>query len=157
MAFYEIYQADRQIAVMQETLDWLTQFEQVATAMYSVGGGRQSDVLRAGVEVARMQADIARMRAMRTSAAARLNAVLDRPPTRRSRRLVFAPLPRSCRPPTCCSSGPREPADAGARPHRRGAGAHAQALARRELWPDLTLGVQYGQRPRRWARSGWAA
>jgi outer membrane protein TolC len=40
---------------MAETLDWLRHLEEVATSMYSVGGGRQSDVLRAGVEVARMR------------------------------------------------------------------------------------------------------
>ena len=52
MAWYEIYAADRQLAVMQETLDWLRQFADIAATMYSVGTGTQSDVLRAGVEVA---------------------------------------------------------------------------------------------------------
>jgi outer membrane protein, heavy metal efflux system len=98
MAFYEVYAADRQLTVMAETLDWLRHFEAVATSMYSVGGGRQSDVLRAGVEVARMQADIARMNAMRTVAVARLNAVLDRPAATPVAAVVLPPLPRELPP-----------------------------------------------------------
>jgi outer membrane protein, heavy metal efflux system len=148
MAFYEIYQADRQIAVMEETLDWLRQFEQVATTMYSVGQGRQSDVLRAGVEVARMQADIARMRAMRTAAAARLNAVLDRPAATPVPAVSFAALPQDLPAAAELQSWAEE-----SRPmlERARIGVEQartrEALARRELWPDLTVGVQYGQRP----------
>jgi outer membrane protein, heavy metal efflux system len=148
MAFYEIYQADRQIAVMGETLDWLRQFEQVATTMYSVGQGRQSDVLRAGVEVARMQADIARMRAMRTAAAARLNAVLDRPAATPVPAVSFAALPQDLPAAAELQSWAEE-----SRPmlERARIGVEQartrEALARRELWPDLTVGVQYGQRP----------
>jgi hypothetical protein len=37
MAFYEIYQADRQIAVMEETLDWLRQLGQLATLRMTLG------------------------------------------------------------------------------------------------------------------------
>jgi outer membrane protein, heavy metal efflux system len=148
MAFYEIYRTDRQIAVMEETLDWLRQFEQVATAMYSVGSGRQSDVLRAGVEVARMKADIARMQAMRTTAVARLNALVDRPAATPVPAVAFTPLPLD--PPSA------EELQRWAEESRpildRGRIGVAQArtreaLARRELWPDLTVGVQYGQRP----------
>jgi outer membrane protein, heavy metal efflux system len=148
MAFYEIYQADRQIAVMEETLDWLRQFEQVATVMYSVGSGRQSDVLRAGVEVARMQADIARMRAMRTTAVARLNAVLDRPADTPVPAVAFAALPQDLPAAAELQSWAEE-----SRPmlERARIGVEQartrEALARRELWPDLTVGVQYGQRP----------
>jgi outer membrane protein, heavy metal efflux system len=148
MAFYEVYQADRQIAVMEETLEWLRQFDEVATAMYSVGGGRQSDVLRAGVAVARMRADIARMRAMRTSAVARLNAVLDRPAETPVDAVILAPLPREI--PTAdvlqsWADDNRPLLQAG----RMGVeqARSRMALARRELWPDLTVGVQYGQRP----------
>jgi outer membrane protein, heavy metal efflux system len=148
MAFYEVYTADRQLAVMAETLDWLRHFEAVATSMYSVGGGRQSDVLRAGVEVARMQADVARMNAMRTVAVARLNAVLDRPAATPVAAVVLPPLPREL--------PPAAELEAWAAAHRplleRGRigveRARSQAaLAGREIWPDLSLGVQYGQRP----------
>jgi outer membrane protein, heavy metal efflux system len=148
MAFYEIYQVDRQSAVMQETLGWLREYEKVATAMYSVGGGGQSDVLRAGVEIARMDADLARMQAMRGGAVARLNAVLDRPAGTPVPAVSLAPLPLEL-------PGPGELQAWAAQTRPMLARAHlgleqartGEALARREIWPDLTLGVQYGQRP----------
>ena len=147
MAFYGIYEADRQIAVMEETLDWLRQFEQIATTMYSVGSGTQSDVLRAGVEVARMKAEITRMRTMRTSAVARLNALLDRPATTPVASVVFTQLPASLPP----ADELMQWAEA-SRPllaRQRAGIEQAQAreeLARKEIWPDLSLGVQYGRR-----------
>ncbi|MHB1168798.1 MAG: TolC family protein [Longimicrobiales bacterium] len=147
MAFYEVYEADRQIEVMEETLDWLRQFEQIATTMYSVGSGTQSDVLRAGVEVARMKAEITRMRTMRTSAVARLNALLDRPATTPVASVVFTQLPASLPP----ADELMQWAEA-SRPllaRQRAGIEQAQAreeLARKEIWPDLSLGVQYGRR-----------
>jgi outer membrane protein, heavy metal efflux system len=148
MWFYEIYEADRQIAVMQETFDLLRQFEQVAATMYSVGEGRQSDVLRAGVEVARMQADLSRMSAMRTAAAARLNAVLDRPAATPIPAVSYPAVPAELPPVHTLqewAEQSRPLLDRGRtgveQPRTR------QALARREIWPDLTIGVQYGQRP----------
>jgi outer membrane protein TolC len=52
-----------------------------ARTMYAVGEGRQPDVLRAQVEIARMTEDITRMRTDRVSAAARLNALLAADPS----------------------------------------------------------------------------
>ena len=147
MAFYEVYRADRQVAVLRQTLDWLTQYEQVALTMYTTGTGRQSDVLRAGVEVARMKADLARMQAMRVAAAARLNAVVDRPSGTPVPAVTYAALPAQL----ASVDQLEQWAEAG-RPllaRARVALERArteEALARRELWPDLTVGVQYGQR-----------
>lgn len=147
MAFYGIYEADRQIAVMEETLDWLRQFEQIATTMYSVGSGNQSDVLRAGVEVARMKADIARMRAMRTTAVASLNALLDRPADTPVTGVVFAQLPAAL--PSTEELMQWAEASRPLLARQRAGIEQAQAreeLARKEIWPDLSLGVQYGRR-----------
>ena len=147
MAFYEVYRADRQIAVMRETVRLLGTFQAVARSMYGAGTGRQTDVLRAGVEVARMEADLARMQAMRASAAARLNAVLGRPAAAPVPAVALPLLPRELPP----ADTLRAWAEAG-RPlllqRRIGveqAGERTR-LARREIWPDLTVGVQYGQR-----------
>lgn len=147
MAFYEIYAADRQIEVMRRTLDLLRDFEQVARAMYSAGTGRQSDVLRASVEVARMDADITRMAAMREAMAARLNGLLDRPADTPVPSPVLGPLPEGVPP----ADTLREWAEAYRPAVTRGRvgverARSTLALARRELWPDLTVGFQYGQR-----------
>ena len=147
MSFYEVYQADREIAVMNETLRLLQDFRKVAQAMYSSGEGRQTDVLRAGVEVARMEAEIKRAEAMRISAAARLNAVINVEPD-----ALVAP-PELADLPAVIPSGDTlrawaeatRPMLARGRTEVDQAGSRLQ-LAKKEIWPDLTVGIQYGQR-----------
>ncbi len=148
MSFYEIYQLDRTIEVSAATQVLLRDIATTARTMYSVGQGRQADVLRAQVEIDRMTEEIARMRAMRDAAAARLNALLDRP--------AETPVPTPALP-----RFPRELAGADSLERQALAGrpmlaagaldveaaAAAQQRARREIWPDLQLGAQYGQRP----------
>ncbi|HEY0808551.1 MAG TPA: TolC family protein [Longimicrobiales bacterium] len=147
MAFYEVYQADREISVMEETLRLLQDFRKVAHAMYSAGEGRQADVLRAAVEAARMEAEIKRMQAMRVAAAARLNAVLNLSPDAVVVSPEFPSLPSTI--PT--KDTLRSWAEASRPMLARGRTEVEQAqsrlqLAKKEIWPDLTLGVQYGQR-----------
>ena len=66
MAFYELYQMDRSLQVAEETLRILQDLAVTARTMYGVGEGRQPDVLRAQVEIARMSEDIIRMQTERT-------------------------------------------------------------------------------------------
>ncbi len=148
MAFYDVYAADRQLAVMQQTLRLLGDFRQVAQAMYASGDGRQSDVLRAGVEVAKMQAEIARMQAMRTAAVAKLNASLDRPAETPVSAVALPPLPLNVPAVDTLYAW----ADATRPMLAKGRTAIEQArsqaeLAHKEIWPDLSVGVAYGQRP----------
>lgn len=148
MAFYELYQMDRSLDVARETLRLLRDLTRVAETMYSVGTGRQTDVLRAQVEVARMSEEIIRMEVERTSAAARLNALSARAPGTPLATPLLPVFPDSLpsldsliaeashhRPMVLAGEADLRAADAGAR------------LARREIWPDLQLGIQYGQRP----------
>ena len=148
MNFYEIYRMDRSIAVAGETLRLLRDLGATARTMYGVGQGRQADVLRAQVEVARMDEELTRMRTERVAAAARLNAMLDRRSDQAVGSVVLPQFPESLpaldvliaeaeanRPMVRAGEADVRSADAGMR------------LARREIWPDLTLGAQYGQRP----------
>ena len=147
MAFYDLYATDRQLAVARETLRLLRDVALTAESMYRVGEGRQADVLRAQVEIARMAEDTLRMEAMRQTMVARLNALLDRD----ADVLVATPaLPRF--PDSLPARAWLDSVAAGGRPMIRAGlqevrAADASAtLARRELIPDLQLGVQYGQR-----------
>ena len=147
MAFYDLNAAEGELAIARETLRLLRDIAATARSMYVAGQGRQTDVLRAQVEIARMEEDTLRISAMREAAAARLNGVLGRP--------VEAPVP-----PTILVSLPGEIpsrdslgrlAATGRSMVLAGEGtmraAEAQErLAAREWWPDLQLGVQYGQR-----------
>ena len=148
MAFYELYQMDRSLQVAEETLRILQDLATTARTMYGVGEGRQPDVLRAQVEIARMTEDITRMRTERVSAAARLNALLVLDPS--------TPVGSPVRPSFPDTMPPLDSLIAEAernRPMVQAAVAEVRAadagvrLAKREIWPDLQVGVQYGQRP----------
>ena len=115
--------------------------------MYRVGDGRQGDVLRARGEIARMDEEVVRMRAMGEAAAARLAAAADVPHDAIQGAPVLPAFPdtvpsREALEALALASRPM--LDAGTA-DVRAAQADA-ALARRELWPDLEVGVQYGQR-----------
>jgi outer membrane protein TolC len=146
-AFYDLYAVDRGLAVARQTLRLLQDILRTAEAMYRVGEGRQTDVLRAQVEIARMVEDTVRMTTMRTAMAARLNALLDRPADAPVPSPVLPEFPDSVPSPDALvtqSLAARPMLKAGER-EVEAAGAQA-SLTRREIWPDLTVGFQYGQR-----------
>ena len=146
-AFYDLYQTDQSLEVARQTRRLLEDIARIAETMYRVGEGRQADVLRARVEIARMTEDIVRMEAMRAGQAARLKAVLNAPedaavpppalpdfPTDVPDLDTLLAWARAGRP--MLKAGEEEVA----------AADKAARLARREIWPDLQVGMQYGQR-----------
>ena len=148
MAFFELYENDRSLALAEESRELLRDLVKTTSSMYAVGEGRQPDVLRAQVELARMQEELVRMSAMRTAAVARLNAVLDAPADAAVGRPGLPAVPDSLP-----ARDSLERLALAGRP-MLGAGAHdvhaaedAARLAGRELWPDVELGIQYGWRP----------
>jgi outer membrane protein TolC len=148
MAFYDIYTVDGTLGVARDTRRLLQDIGDIASKMYQVGEGRQADVLRADVELARMQEDIIRMEAMRTTMTARLNALLVEPP---DAPLAEPRLPRfpAALPPldslTRLAEQNRPMLRAGAQDVD--AADASSRLAQRQIWPDLQMGVQYGQQP----------
>jgi cobalt-zinc-cadmium efflux system outer membrane protein len=148
MAFYEIYGTERSIAVALETQQLLRDIAATAQRMYAVGEGRQPDVLRTQVEINRMTEEILRMRTMRDALVARLNALLDQPPDAavgEAQIPVFPAQLPNLDSLVALALGHRPMLQAGREDVR--AAEAAQTLARREIWPDLQLGVIYGQRP----------
>ena len=147
MAFYDLYATDQSLSVGRETLRLLQDARATAEAMYRVGEGRQADVLRAQVEIARMTEDTIRMQTMRTAMAARLNALLDRDATLAVPPPVLPAFPGSVPALDSLQTAAQEnrPMVRAGREEVQAASASAR-LARRELIPDLQLGLQYGQR-----------
>lgn len=147
MAFYERHEAEGRAALAGETRRLLEDVSGVATAMYRVGEGRQADVLRARVEIARMDEEVVRMLAMRDAATARLAAAADVEPEVVAGTPVLPrfpdELPEAAELARLALAG--RPMLAAGAADARAAAADAD-LARREQWPDLTVGVQYGQR-----------
>jgi len=149
MAYFDVAFADRALVGMERTRELLREFATVATTMYAVGSGIQQDVLRAQVEVARMGEEIARMAQMRLAAAARLNALLGRDAT--------VPVAAVELPDVAAADlAPLDSLLAGAVAHRPALRAGAERVAaseaafgaaRRELFPDLSVGAVYQQRP----------
>ena len=148
MVFYEIYGTERSIAVALETQQLLRDIAATAQRMYAVGEGRQPDVLRTQVEIDRMTEEIVRMRTMREALVARLNALLDRAADAtvgETRLPIFPAQLPELDSLVALSLGYRPMLKAGQEDVRAAEAAHT--LARREIWPDLQLGVIYGQRP----------
>lgn len=147
--FYEIWSVDRRLAVARSTLELLEGFRDVALAMYGTGSGRQSDVLRAEVEIARTLGEIRRMEGQRVAVVTRLNGLLDRPTTTIVPAVAAEPLPSGL-PAREVLEGwalAARPLVAEAMLDVERASA-AAARAGREIWPDLRLGLAYGRRDR---------
>ncbi len=148
MAFYDLYRADATLLVMHETLRLLEAVSATVNGMYAVGEATQADVLRAQLEIGRMIGQIAEMAAMRRTMTARLNTVLNRPPdapTGVPELPLFPDSMPSTDSLTALALASRGMIQAGADQVR--AASAAEQLARRELWPDLEIGVIYGQQP----------
>ena len=146
MAFYDLYATDRQLEVARETLRLLQDIARTSESMYRVGEGRQADVLRANVEIARMAADTLRMRAMRTTMVARLNALLNRDAGERLTAVVRPQYPDTMPAQSWLDSAAiaNRPMIRAGLQDVRAADASA-ALARKEIIPDLQVGVQYAR------------
>lgn len=149
MAYYLTAYADRALDVMGRTRDLLRSFLEVSTTMYAVGSAVQQDVLRAQVEVARMSEEITRMAQERVAMAARLNALLGRSALTPIPALELAESDDGELPPVdslvAWALAGRAAVVAGR--ERVAAADAALSAARRELFPDFTLGFQYQQRP----------
>ena len=146
MVYFDLYAADRSLVVARETLRLLQDIERTAQSMYRVGEGQQADVLRAQVEIAKMVEDTLRMLAMRETMSGKLNALLERP--------IGAPIAAVALPRFPDSLPDRSNLEALAvaeRPMVRAGLADARAadvslkLARKAIWPDLQIGVQYAR------------
>ena len=149
MAYFEAAYADRALEVMRRTQGLLRDFLDVSTTMYAVGSAVQQDVLRAQVEVARMGEEITRMGQERVAMAARLNALLGRAATEPVTALEL-PEPAVGDLPAVDSLlawalDGRPALRAGA--ERVAAAEATLSAARRDLFPDFSLGVAYQQRP----------
>ncbi|MEP6765361.1 MAG: TolC family protein [Gemmatimonadaceae bacterium] len=147
MAFYEYYEADRAVGIALNTKRLLQDVATTARTMYTVGDGRQADVLRAQVEIARMTADVVRMGTMRVTMSARLVAALNTPLSATISARPELPALPDILPPLdslVLMAESYRPMIAAGKEDLRAAEASAR-LAAKEIWPDLQVGVQYAQ------------
>ncbi|HUU10255.1 MAG TPA: TolC family protein [Phycisphaerae bacterium] len=144
-AYYEYYYLARAIGVVRENRDLLTYLEGVVRTRYKVAAAGHPDVIRAQVELGRLDDRFRTAESLRGPLAARLNAALGR--------AIDTPVPWPASPP------PREPVAATddeilgwlreASPELKAlefevAGRRkAIDLAKKGYYPDVTLGVDY--------------
>lgn len=146
--YFELAYMDRTLTIMGGTRGLLRDFFEVTTALYAVGRGLQQDLLQAQVAIAQMTEDITVVEQRRLAMAARLNALLGRAATVAIEAVELPSI-----------DGQLEDVSvlmelaAAHRPALRAAAARVDAAqagyraARRQLYPDLTFSLGYGQRP----------
>lgn len=81
-AYFELYALHKSIAILQEQKALLEKALELTETKYSVGNGVQSDVLKAKVEISRMDEMITPMTEMIKSLKAQINLLLDFPADR---------------------------------------------------------------------------
>ncbi|MEO6750863.1 MAG: TolC family protein [Chthoniobacteraceae bacterium] len=145
-AYYELYYVGRAIGVAEKNVELLKYFEEVARSKYEAGQARYADVIKAQVELDRLRDRLRTLQDVKNPALARLNAALDRP--------AATPLPWPTNfPPaditTNNSALVMKLVESNPELKRLDFLAEKEkvniALAKKEFYPDVTLGVDYVQ------------
>lgn len=141
-AYYDYYYLGRVLAVTKDNLQLLAYLEEVGRARYRGGTGAHQAVLKAQVELGRLEDKLRSLREMQRPAAAQLNAALGRPAT------VPVAVPDAL-PVAAFSAGGLAARLQAANPTLRISQAQvavaelAVELAGKKYYPELTLGVDY--------------
>jgi len=147
--WWQVFALDRALAIVRENQGLMRQFVEIAQTKYKVGAGLQQDVLLAQLELSRLLNDELRLIGRRESAAAALNALLDRPPSY-AVRLASVP-PNDSLPELAAKADllqravANRPLLAGQRELVEAARSRAD-LAKRDYYPDFRVGAAYGFR-----------
>lgn len=146
-AYYTLFRIDQERKILGRSMGLLDELQTVALSSYGTGAGGQADVLRAGVARTHLEADEASLLTIRAAAVARLNRLTNRP--------TSTPVPAidSVEPSPFGGLPARDSLEAWATAHQPALKAlrtsldrseAAARLAERAIWPDLTVGFQYG-------------
>lgn len=143
-AYYEYYYLGRAIAVVRENRDLVKYLEEVARARFKAATAGHPDVIRAQVELGKLEDRLRSLEGLRGPMAARLNALLNRSlplplpwPRRISEEAVGVDDRRLF---DWLRTGNAELA---ALQHQIAQQRESIRLARRDYYPDVTVGVDY--------------
>ncbi|MBS1850766.1 MAG: TolC family protein [Acidobacteria bacterium] len=147
-AYYEYWYYDKALQTTQKNKDLLTQLSQIAEARYRVGKVPQQDVLRSQVEISLLLQRLTVLEQQRATSQARLNMLLAHAPE--------SPLPSAeDLQPTPLQHSIEDlyrlaqQSDPGLQREQKMIARNQLAvdLARRDYYPDLSVGYMYQQRP----------
>lgn len=147
-AYFDLYYLTKALGVVTKTKTLLEQFIKIAEARYSVGKGIQQDVLKAQVEFSKLLEQQTILEQRRQIAEARLNSLLYREPESPVR------TPEELRPrdfpyslgqlnETAIANYP----DLKAQRRKIEGAQYAIQLAKKEFYPDFSVGFTYVNRP----------
>lgn len=143
-AYFNLYAVDRGIETVLSNKALMEQLVNVAQTKYATGSGLQQDVLRAQVELSKIEDDLLMWRQKRVAAVARLNALLNRS---EKTEIPVTPAELNLTPPTATNEALTQ-----TRPLLKAwqemvnRSETAVERKRRDYWPDLTIGASYSQR-----------
>ena len=143
-AYFECYYLGRAIAVTEENLRLMTHLERVARSRYRAAAGSHPDVIRAQVELGKLDDRLGSLRRLRGPLVARLNAAMNRPP------LAVLPLPKDCPEESVAFTEKKLLADLSrSNPELKALDRQIERqrrsieLARQAYFPDVTVGARY--------------
>jgi len=145
--YFDLYAIDRAFETTEKNKALMDQFVHVTETKYATGSGLQQDVLRAQVEISKLEDDLIMWEQKRISVAARLNALLNRPVDNP----VDKTLPELKLPDSPITIFPAEEIEQN-RPLLKAWNERIQKvesavkLAERDIWPNFTVGASYRQR-----------
>jgi len=148
MVWWNLFFLDRALETVKSNQTLMRQFIEVAESKYRVGKGLQQDVLLAQLELSKLFDSQVELEGQRRNEAIRLNTLLDRPAT------ASLVLPREV---TENFSSPRKEAQLVARAaevrpvlaaseQQLEAARLRLALAKKDYYPDFSMGAAYGLR-----------
>lgn len=143
-AYYEYYYLRRSIAIARENVELLRHLESVARTRYTAAAGAHPDVIRAQVELGRLEDRLNSLLDLQGPVIARLNAALNRPveahlPAPRPFEASDVPVQDGQLLEWLEQANPRLQA----LDHEVAGYRKAEDLARKQYAPDLTLGLTY--------------
>jgi len=148
-AFYDYWYYDKAMQVTLQNKDLLQKLSQIAEARYRVGKGIQQDVLKSQLQLSLLLQKLTVLQQQQATAAARLNALLARPPEQplAPPADVAGPAPLNYSLAQLYELADRT--DPGLRREQRMVESRQLAvnLARKDYYPDLAVGYMYEQRP----------
>ncbi len=148
LAYYRLWATDKALDITRKNKVLLEKFARIAEEKYKVGRGIQQDVLRAHVEVTRLLQRLTVLEQQRRTAVAELNSLLLR---RAETPIgVLAEVEKSLLAYTLEELLDRAVATAPEIRHQEELITQSQVaanLARREYYPDFSVGYMYQQRP----------
>ena len=144
LAYFDLGYVDRAIEVVNEDLELLRHFETMAQARYSQGVGLQQAVIKLQAEITRDRNRLETLSRQRTDAEAALNTLLDRPPQQPVGRVsLAAPGGAEVDYDALYALGRENRPELKAAFFRIEKNEKSIQAARREYWPDVTVGAGY--------------